>query len=208
MKIEFRAGTGSVGFALYLMSGMFPFLALAEGIQRASTSLIENRSLLDKVQFPTEVLPAVGVVVSAIHEVVGLSLLTIFAGFSDVQYSAWLFLLPLLILLRVMLTLGIAWSISVLNVFLVDIGQVVGLFLTTWMFLTPIFYPADLVTGKFAIVLQLNPLYHLVSAYRAVILEARNPLESIPILIVFAALSTGVGLTFFRKSVERAKDFL
>jgi ABC-type polysaccharide/polyol phosphate export permease len=56
--------------------------------------------------------------------------------------------------------------------------------------------------------LQLNPLYHLVSAYRAVILEARHPLESIPILIVFAGLSVGIGLPFFRRSVERAKDFL
>lgn len=208
MKLRFTAGTGTGNFALYLTSGMFPFLALSEGIQRASTSLSENRSLLHKVRFPAEVLPAVGVITSTIPEVLGLSLLIMVGGFLDVQYSAWLVFLPVLILLRVMLTMGIAWLVSVLRVFLVDIGQFVGLFLTTWMFLTPIFYPADLVPGRFAMALQLNPLYHLVDAYRAVILESRNPLESIPFLIVSAGLSVGIGLAFFRGTVERAKDFL
>jgi ABC-type polysaccharide/polyol phosphate export permease len=208
MELRFRAGTGTGNFALYLTSGMFPFLALSEGIQRATTSLTGNRSLLDKVRFPAEVLPAVGVVSSTIPEVLGLSLLILVGGFFDVQYSAWLVLLPFLILLRVMLTLGIAWLVSVLNVFLVDIGQFVGLFLTTWMFLTPIFYPADLVSERFGLALQLNPLYHLVEAYRAVILEARNPLESMPILAVSAGLSAAIGLAFFRGTVERAKDFL
>ena len=208
MKLRFKAGTGTGNFALYLTSGMFPFLALSDGIQRASTSLSGNRSLLNKVRFPAEVLPAVGVVTSTIPEVLGLSLLIIAGAFSDVQYSAWLVFLPVLIFLRVLLTLGIALLVSVLSVFLVDIGQFVGLFLTTWMFLTPIFYPADLVPGGFAIALKLNPLYHLVDAYRAVILEARNPLASIAISTVSAALSIGIGLAFFRGTVERAKDFL
>ncbi len=208
MKLRFRGGTGTGNFALYLTSGMFPFLALSEGIQRATTSLTGNRSLLDRVRFPAEVLPAVGVVTSTIPEVLGLSLLIIVGGFFDVQYSGWLVLLPVLIFLRVMLTMGIAWLVSVLNVFLVDIGQFVGLLLTTWMFLTPIFYPADLVSGRFGIALQLNPLYHLVEAYRAVILEARSPLGSIPILTISAGLSAGLGLAFFRGTVERAKDFL
>jgi lipopolysaccharide transport system permease protein len=208
MKLEFGAGRGTRNFALYLASGMFPFFALSEGILRASTSLTENRSLLDKVRFPAEVLPAVGVVTSTIPEVLGLGLLILFGAFSDVQYSPWLVFLPVLIFLRALLTLGIAWLVSVLNVFLVDIGQFVGLVLTTWMFLTPIFYPAELVPGRFAMALQLNPLHHLVTAYRAVLLEARSPLESFPILIVSTVLTVGIGLAFFTGTVERAKDFL
>ena len=148
MKLRFQPGTETGSFALYLTSGMFPYLALSEGIQRATTSLSGNRSLLDKVRFPAEVLPAVGVVTSTIPEVLGLSLLILVGGLLGVRYSGWLVLLPVLILLRVMLTMGIAWLVSVLNVFLVDIGQFVGLFLTTWLFLTPIFYPAELIRGN------------------------------------------------------------
>ena len=60
LNLKLRPGATQGSFALYLACGMFPFLALAEGIQRATTSLTENRSLLDKVRFPAEVLPAVG----------------------------------------------------------------------------------------------------------------------------------------------------
>ncbi len=208
MQLQFTAGRGTGNFALYLASGMFPFLALSEGIQRATTSLSGNRSLLDKVRFPAEVLPAVGVITSTIPEALGLLLLVVVAGLGGVQPSAWLVFLPVLVFLRVMLTMGIAWLVSVLNVFLVDIGQFVGLFLTAWLFLTPVFYPPDLVPGRFAMALQLNPLYQLVDAYRAVLLEARSPLESIPTLTVSAGLSFCLGLAFFRGTVERAKDFL
>jgi ABC-type polysaccharide/polyol phosphate export permease len=208
MKVRFRGDAETGNFAVYLTSGMFPFLALSEGIHRAATSLTANRNLLDKVRFPAEVLPAVGVVSSTINEIVGLSILILAGGLFDVPYSAWLAFLPVLILLRVVLTVGIALLVSVLSVFMADIGQFVGLFLTTWMFLTPIFYPAELVPESFEWALRVNPLYHLVEGYRAVILEARSPLDSLPVLVVSAGSSFGLGLAFFRGTVERAKDFL
>lgn len=208
IKVRFREGAGTATFALYLTSGMFPFLALSDGIHRAATSLTSNRNLLDKVRFPAEVLPAVGVVTGTINEVVSLLLLILAAILFDVQLSRWLVLLPMLILLRVLLTMGLALLVSVLSVFLADIGQFVGLFLTTWMFLTPIFYPADLIPESLHAVLWLNPLHHLVDSYRAVILESRAPFESLPVLAVSACLSLLIGLAFFRSTVERAKDFL
>lgn len=208
IKVRFREGAGTETFALYLTSGMFPFLALSEGVQRASTSLTANRNLLDRVRFPAEVLPAVGVVTSTINEVVGLAILILAAAFFEVPFSGWLVLLPVLISLRVLLTLGLALFVSVLSVFLADIGQFVGLFLTTWMFLTPIFYPADQVPEGLDAVLRLNPLHHLVDSYRAVILESRAPFESLPVLTISACLSFLIGIAFFRSTVDRAKDFL
>jgi ABC-type polysaccharide/polyol phosphate export permease len=208
LQVKFRAGGNTGEFALYLTSAMFPFLALSEGVQRASTSLSENRSLLDKVLFPAEVLPAVSVVSATISEIIGLTLLIGLTVLMDVRLSGWIVLLPLLVLLRVVFTMGLAWLVSVLNVFFTDIGQSLGILFTAWMFLTPIFYPVELVPDGLTWALQINPLYHLVSAYRAVLLEAQSPLPMLPYVLMWCAAVSVLGLVFFRKTVERAKDFL
>lgn len=208
LKLKFRTGDTTGNFALYLTCGMFPFLALSEGIQRASASLAENRSLLVKVRFPAEVLPAVGVISGTITEFIGLALLVGITMFFDVQLSAWLALLPLLVLLRVALTMGLAWLVSVLSVFFTDLGQFVSLLLMSWMFLTPIFYPAELVPDGLVWLLKLNPLHHLIEAYRAVLLEASSPLPMLPVVIVWSVASCVFGLWFFRRTVQDAKDFL
>jgi homopolymeric O-antigen transport system permease protein len=208
MKLKFRAGAGTGDFALYLTCGMFPFLALSEGIQRATNSLTENKSLLDKVRFPAEVLPAVAVVGAGLTETIGLLLLLLFTPFFDVQLSLWLAFLPLLIVMRLAFTMGLAWLASVLNVFFTDLGQMIGLLLTSWMFLTPIFYPVAMVPEGFMWLVEINPLHQFVSAYRAVVLEARSPLPMLPALLAWTVASCVLGWWFFRRTVENAKDFL
>ena len=74
--------------------------------------------------------------------------------------------------------------------------------------MTPIFYPMEMVPEAFAWALQFNPLHHLVSAYRAVLLEARSPLPMLPHLLVWTGAALLLGVSFFRRTIERAKDFL
>ena len=208
LKLRFRSGDSASGFVLYLICGFLPYLALSEGVQRGSTSLIENRSLLDKVIFPAEVLPVVGVVSAALTETIGLVLLVGFASFFGIRPSPWLAFLPLLVLMRILVTLGLAWLVSVLNVFFSDLGQFLGLLLMAWMFLTPIFYPVDMVPDGLAWLLKVNPLHHLTFAYRAVVLEGRSPLPAVLGLLTWAVGLPVLGLWFFRRTVERAKDFI
>ena len=208
LKVRLGPEAGTRDFVLYFAAGFFPYLAFSEAIQRGSTSLTDNRSLLNKVIFPAEVLPAVGVLMAAVIEIIGLLLLVVLASFFGVRLSAWLLFLPLIVFLRIVLCLGLVWLVSVLNVFVRDLGQILGLLLLAWMFFTPIFYPADAVPDSLTWLLMLNPLYHVVTAYRAVILEARSPLPALAGLIVWAVFVTGFGLWFFRRTIERAKDFL
>ncbi|MFC2169808.1 ABC transporter permease [Acidobacteriota bacterium] len=208
IKVRFNAEDRTIDFVLYLVCGFLPYMALSEGILRGSTSLKENRGLLDKVIFPAEVLPAVGVVIAAVTEIIGLLLLVGLAACYGVKLSAWIVFLPLLVLLRIGITLGLAWLTSILNVFITDLGQFLGLLLTAWMFLTPIFYPVDLIPDYLVWLLKVNPLYYVITAYRAVILQAGIPLPELLGLIFWAAAISVLGLWFFRQTISRAKDFL
>src|SRR5206468_296290 len=74
-----RDARGAREFVLNMLAGMLPYLAVADGIQRASGSLREDRALLDRETFPAEVVPASRVVSASVGEAVGLALLVLFA---------------------------------------------------------------------------------------------------------------------------------
>jgi lipopolysaccharide transport system permease protein len=74
-----------------------------------------------------------------------------------------------------MLTLGGAWLVASLGVFIRDTAQVLGLLLMAWMYLTPVVYPEQAVPERFRPLLELNPFTALVRCYRRVVLEGAPP---------------------------------
>jgi len=95
------------------------------------------------------------------------------------------------------------------NVFLRDVGQLLGLVLTLWMFLTPIFYPAEMIPARFHWVVGLNPLYYVVEAYRDLVLEGRLPVPAhVGALAGMAAVAFLLGYWFFRRSKHAFVDVL
>jgi lipopolysaccharide transport system permease protein len=160
------------------------------------------------VLFPAEVLPAIGVVTATLGEVIGLVLLVGLAALAGTMPTPAILLLPVVITARMALTLGLSWIASVLNVFFGDIGESLGLVMTALMFVTPIFYPADLIPDGFRWLLSVNPLYFLVSIYRWAVLGLAPPPGAGLLLGVSASLSLAVGLWVFRQTIDRAKDVL
>lgn len=203
-----RDERGAREFVFFMLTGMLPYLAMTDGIHRASTSLREDRALLDRDVFPAEVIPAARVVTASVGEMVGLVLLIILGAFLGASLSAWLLALPLLILLRVLFTCAFAWTVSTLSIFVTDLAEVLSLLLTAWLFLTPIFYTMNDVPPFMHWMMALNPLHHFVQAYRLVLLEGRAPFPDGAFAAMWTMLLASAGLWFFRKTVERGKDFL
>jgi lipopolysaccharide transport system permease protein len=196
-------------FVFFMLSGMLPYLAMTDGIQRGSTSLREDKTLFDREAFPEEVVPAVRVFSSAVAELTGLAVfLVLGSALFGLAISPWVLTLPFLMFLRIVVGCGIAWIVSVMTLFITDLGEVLSLLLTAWLFLTPIFYAPETVPAGMQWLLWLNPLHHIVVAYRAVLLDGRPPVPELLFLAGWAMAIAGTGLWFFRKTVDRAKDFL
>ena len=60
-------------------------------------------------------------------------------------------------------------------VFFVDVIDMYGILLSAWFYLTPVIYPAEIVPEKFAIFLQLNPMYYMVDLFRQLIFVGAMP---------------------------------
>jgi lipopolysaccharide transport system permease protein len=91
------------------------------------------------------------------------------------QLHATALWLPVLLVPQLLLTLGGAWLVASLGVFVRDTSQALGLVLMAWMYLSPIIYPEHVVPARFRPVLELNPFTPLVRSYRRALLEGAPP---------------------------------
>jgi len=165
MKISVT-GARTSHFAIFLFCGLLPWMALHEGVTRASTAITDNASLVKKLRFPAEILVLAVVLAALLHEAIAaLIFLGVLAGVGELSWGG----LPLLLLavpLQLALTLGLGLLLGSLNVFFRDTAQLIGLVFTGWFYLTPIVYPAALVPPRFRGWIELNPLTSLVELYR------------------------------------------
>lgn len=207
LKVRFGAGDGIGGFALYLWCGLIPYTALQQAVLSSAEVLPGNRPLLLHTRFPGWLLPLVEVLSGSATEIIGLGLLILTLAWVG-ELSPWLALAPGLMLVRLLLTLGLAWIASVLAVFARDFGQLVRMLLTLGFFATPIIYPPAMIPPEWRWLEAVNPFHWLIAAYRAVFLEGIAPPVGFWWLAGFSLLFSGGALAFFNRALNRAKDFL
>jgi lipopolysaccharide transport system permease protein len=201
LKTRFSKDTSGVGYVLYFLAGMLPWLAVQEAVGRGPSVILEHRTLVKKVVFPLETLPVNLVLSGLVTQAFGLLifLVGLFAARGGVPVSVlWL---PVLLVPQVLLTVGLCWLLSATGVFVRDLGQIMGFLLTLWFFLTPICYEERTDLPQWiAGVLALNPVLYLVRGYRAVLLEGTAPAwGAVGALWVGSGVVTLVGLWWFRR---------
>ncbi len=194
-------------FVLSLLCGMLPYLAINDALQRCGFALKEDKTLLERETFPASVIPTSRVVTASLGEVVGLAIVAV-VSLAGGLGGWWLLALPVLVGLRIMLTIGLGWIVSLLAVFVSDLNEMLSLLLTVWLFLTPIFYAPEVVPGPLRWTLSINPLHHVAAAYRLVLIEGHAPWPAAGWLVVDVVVVCVVSRWFFSKAIDRAKDLL
>lgn len=147
----------------------------AECANRAPGLILGNANYVKKVVFPLEILPAIGLCSALFHA--GISLVVLLTVQLLVAGSlVWTVLLfPLVLLPLIFTTIGFAWLFAGLGVYLRDIGQIVGVFTTALMFVSPVFFPASALPEKFQILMQLNPLTYIIEEGRNTLIFGNVP---------------------------------
>jgi len=208
LKIRGQGYDEHYSYAVFLLAGIIPFLAISEVLPAAANCLQQKKDLLIKSVFPAALLPVNTVFLSLVSEFVTLIMVLCLAYYEQRQGQLMWLCLPLLVLLRFMFSLALAWWISILSVFIPDLRQVLNAILPAWMFLTPILYVPEQAPEFFQFVQQFNPLFYIVDAYRAVILQATWPATSMLLSFVILFVFNVLGYYVFKALMPRAKDFL
>lgn len=167
-------------FSLALFLGLALFHAFSETLAWAPGVIVANPNFVKKVVFPLEALPVAHMGATAFHLVVSLGLVLFGAAFGTGGLSLSVLWLPVLILPLLLLSLGVAWGLSALGVFVRDIGQVTAFLSTALLFASAVMYPPskilEALAGKPPLVqaaldlLLHNPLLQLIDLARRVVL--------------------------------------
>jgi lipopolysaccharide transport system permease protein len=206
---RFGAGGTAWDYALYLFCGLLPWTAFQEAVQLSSTTIVSHANLVKRVVFPLETLPVAQALSTLANQLFGTLALVVAAIIIRQQFHATLVWLPVLIVPQLVATLGAAWFIASLGVFLRDIVQGVALVLMAWMYLTPIIYPESIVPEKFRAFINANPFTPLIRSYRRVILEGEPPdWHGLAYFTAFALLAFIFGFWWFARTRKNFADVI
>ena len=209
MKARLPGVESVFGYSIYLVSGLLPWTLFAEILGRSHSVFIDNGNLIKKSSFPRVSLPTIAVISAGLNFsivfVLFLGFLMVTGNFPGLVVAA---VLPVL-LIQITFASGLGILLGTLNVFFRDIGQMIGVVLQFWFWLTPIIYPMEIIPERFRWVLALNPLTPLITAYHDIFLRQQMPQwESLVPVMLISACVAWFGLAVFRRNAGELVDEL
>ena len=208
-----RWGSGSeaekADFAILLFAGMIVHGLFAECVNRAPSLILGNVNFVKKVIFPLEILPWVAFGSALFHAAISLVVLLLGQLATGHAIPATAVFFPLVLLPLVFATMGFAWLLSSLGVYVRDIGQLTGMFTLILMFLSPVFYPASSLPEHYRPLLYLNPLTFIIEESRNTLLFGRAPNMALWFLVLAASIAIAwAGFAWFQKTRRGFADVL
>ena len=159
-----------------------------------------NAGIIKKVYFPREILPISVALSGLINFLISCIIIVLFCLFGGVGITWHIIFLPLIAILQFILTLGIVFALSAINIYIKDTEYIVTFLINMLFYATPILYEASLFPEKIRFILYLNPMTQIIDAYRNIFLYHQVPsLMGMVYLVLIAIILFFLGLLIFRK---------
>jgi len=201
--------TGGIPYPLFSYSALLPWTFFATSITFAVMSIVGNMNLVTKIYFPREILPIASIGAAFFDYCIAFLMYLVMVFFYRVPLHTTILLLPLLLIVQILLTSGIAFFASALLVFFRDVRFIIPLILQLWFFLCPIVYPLNMVPQRFLFLYQLNPMAVLIENYRLVTLLGQQPRwDTLGLAFILSFLIFFSGYLFFKRNEAAFADII
>lgn len=216
LKVEIKEAP----FMIYLMSAVFTWRFFQEGLTSAATSLVDNKNLLKDSTLPHYCIPVSVVLAQAINFLPALIIFVIFSGVVLRGFSAFLVFLPVVFLIQLTMTLGLAVALAVWYVKWRDVKYILESVLLLLFYAIPVFYSLDLVKnslkpGLFQAYIS-DPLVGILCLYRITTIKGYYAaitgsagfwfLAVIP--LVFSLFSLAAAGSIYGRNKDQINDYL
>jgi lipopolysaccharide transport system permease protein len=205
-----RIPSDGIPYPLFAYSGLLVWTFFAQGVSGSSISLVGSANLITKVYFPRLVVPISAVLAGIVDLVIAFPLLIVMMALYRISPGPTALLLPLIVLLAFVASLGVGLWLSAICVEYRDVRHVVPFLVQLWLFVTPVIYPASKVApalsraGFPVWLLGLNPMAGVVEGFRAALLGTGTHVGLLLLTSTFSALAFLTSATFYFRSVERS----
>jgi lipopolysaccharide transport system permease protein len=166
-------------FPVFVLCGILPWNFFSASVIGSIRSIVDNAPLVSKVYFPRVVLPVSLVLANMINFLLALVVLFVFILIFRIPLTVWVLLLPAVIAVQVIFTIGVALILATMNVFYRDTQVIMEVLMLAWFFMTPIFYPVELLPRNYELwgftfdvwrwMNILNPMASIIATYRVVL---------------------------------------
>ena len=201
-------------YPVFVLCALLPWNWFAGSLNGGINSVVGNANLVKKVYFPREALPLSVVLAQGVNFLLALPALFAMMLVFRIPFTAWLLLLPVVMLVQLVFSLGIALFVAALNVFFRDTGVIMEVLLQAWFFLTPVVYDimvlpeSKLILGHDVDVRRaafiLNPMASIIANYRVILYWGSPPAFDFLIRTVVTSLVIlVVGYWFFIRVAGR-----
>lgn len=197
----FRANIDN--FPVYLMCGQVIFNFYNEASTVAMGSVLGNSSLIKKVYVPKYLFPMSKICSCFVNLLTSFIALTIVivATRTPLSWTIVLFFIPVIYVF--LFSLGMGLLLSALVVTFRDLQHLYGVLITALLYLTPIFYPVDMLPGWVKTIVSLNPLSNIIEIFRDVVMYGIVPNGMLHLkCIIPCIIALGLGLWAFYKQQD------
>jgi lipopolysaccharide transport system permease protein len=187
-------------YSVFVFAGLIPWMFFASGVAAAAQSLVSQQQMLTKVYFPRLFVPTASIGVFFVDMLVSFGLYALILAFKQVVPSWQVVLLPAVVLLTVMVTLGIGYTLAALTVLFRDLRHTVPFLIQILMFMSPLIYPVRMFSPPVQWILALNPMSGVIEAFRSCILGTPWNLQTLASSVVMGVTMLAFGLFYFRRT--------
>ena len=204
----FGRGDINMDYPVYVLSGNIVFNLMRTATTQALPCMVNNYDLLTKTRVPYFVFPASHVVSSLVN--FGFSLIALIVVMlirlpNGVEFHWTLFMIIVWLPAIFLFSLGLALALCAIYVRFRDIHHLYSVFLTLWMYMTPVFYATTLLNSTVQKVLIVNPMYHYLTYFRDLIIGVVPSWQTHLLLYAIGLVSVLLGWLVFK---SQRKSFI
>ena len=191
-------------YSVYALAGIMFWNFFSQSITTSMNSLKGNAHLLTKLPVPKAVFPIATVIAGVINLLLAMVPLFAILLVTGHKIGLSVLFLPVSILVAALFTLGAGLLLSPLAVFFHDTIEMIAVILTLLMYLTPVFYPMEIVPPRYLWAVRFNPVRSVLEVFRDPIYNSKvPPITHLSVALGVTALALVLGIVAFRRSSDR-----
>jgi lipopolysaccharide transport system permease protein len=162
-------------YVTFLFVGLVPWRWLNTSLMSGSTSILSAKGVMRQVYLPKLLFPIVAFLTNTFKFGIVFLLVILFVTIQGFPVTGSNLALPLVLLAQAALIVGVSLLVASLTPFLPDLRIVIENLVRLWFFLSGIFYTVDHFPPKARQLFELNPMLHVIEAYRDILMEGHAP---------------------------------
>jgi ABC-2 type transport system permease protein len=188
-------------FIVYFLSGTILFSFMSEATGTSLFSIFSQGPLLMKVALPKYIFPLAKSVSAFINMLFALLALGIMIPLTGVSLSPTMLLTPVLLIYLFLFVTGLSLIWGIYAVFFRDLVHLHTIFTMLWMYMTPLFYPQEIMPERYRWLLDINPIFYYIRYFRQIILDHTWPSLSLNLFCLgIGLISLWLGSLVFRRN--------